>query len=230
MSSVVIAGDTSGTVTLQAPSVAGTTTLTLPASSGTVLTNGTTVTAAQGGTGLTSPGTSGNALVSDGTNWKSGKQTITSGTAVSASGTSVDFTSIPSWVKRITVMFSGVSTSGTSLIQLQIGSGSVTTTGYNSAAGYGVSATQYVSSTTGFAIDVSGGATAAALRYGTYVITLLGSNTWSGVGGTYSTAAATNTSGSGCSSALSGTLDRIRITTVNGTDTFDAGTINILYE
>jgi hypothetical protein len=30
--------------------------------------------------------------------------------------------------------------------------------------------------------------------------------------------------------SLSATLDRIRITTVNGTDTFDAGSINILYE
>jgi hypothetical protein len=34
----------------------------------------------------------------------------------------------------------------------------------------------------------------------------------------------------GGSVTLSGTLDRVRITTVNGTDTFDAGTINILYE
>lgn len=30
--------------------------------------------------------------------------------------------------------------------------------------------------------------------------------------------------------ATSATLDRVRITTVNGTDTFDAGTINIAYE
>ena len=29
---------------------------------------------------------------------------------------------------------------------------------------------------------------------------------------------------------LSGALDRVRVTTVNGTDTFDAGSINILYE
>ena len=44
------------------------------------------------------------------------------GTAVaSTSGTSVDFTSIPSWVKRITVMFNGVSTSGTSNPLVQLG-------------------------------------------------------------------------------------------------------------
>jgi len=53
MSSIVIAGDTSGSVTLQAPAVSGTTTITLPATSGTLLQSGTTVTEAQGGTGTT---------------------------------------------------------------------------------------------------------------------------------------------------------------------------------
>ena len=48
------------------------------------------------------------------------------------SGTSITFTGIPSWVKRITVMFNGVSTSGTSPVQIQLGAGSVTTTGYSS--------------------------------------------------------------------------------------------------
>ena len=71
MSSVVIAGDTSGTVTLAAPAVSGTTTLTLPATTGTVLTSGTAVTVAQGGTGLTAVGSSGNLLTSNGTTWVS---------------------------------------------------------------------------------------------------------------------------------------------------------------
>ena len=71
MSSVVIAGDTSGTVTLSAPAVSGTTTLTLPATTGTLLQSGTAVTAAQGGTGLTAVGTSGNLLTSNGTAWTS---------------------------------------------------------------------------------------------------------------------------------------------------------------
>ena len=60
---------------------------------------------------------------------------IVSGTAQnSTSGTAIDFTGIPSWVKRITVMFNGVSTNGTSNLLLQIGAGSVTTSGYNSQA------------------------------------------------------------------------------------------------
>ena len=150
---------------------------------------------------------------------------ITSGTAVaSTSGTSIDFTSIPSWVKRITVMFSGVSTSGTSIVQLQIGAGSLTTTGYAGAAW--VTSTN-ASMSTGFL--TSGVAAAADTRYGIATLTLLGSNNWvySFVGG-YGNGAFTAYGGGGLT--LSGTLDRVRITTVNGTDTFDAGSINILYE
>jgi len=39
-----------------------------------------------------------------------------------------------------------------------------------------------------------------------------------------------NVASLGGSKTLSDTLTQVRITTVNGTDTFDAGTINILYE
>lgn len=99
MSSVVIAGDTSGTVTLSAPAVSGTTTLTLPATSGTLLQSGTAVTAAQGGTGLTTVGTSGNILTSNGTAWTSaapaaaGSMTLL-GTVTATSGNSVSLGSL----------------------------------------------------------------------------------------------------------------------------------------
>jgi len=152
---------------------------------------------------------------------------ITSGTAVaSTSGTSIDFTSLPTWVKRITVMFSGVSTSGTSIIQVQVGSGSVSTSGYTSLA---QNTTANVTATSGFILN---NVSAAAQTYTALVtLCLINSNTWvtSGVFGITTTA--TNlTNFSGTSPALSGALDRVRITTVNGTDTFDAGSINILYE
>jgi hypothetical protein len=154
---------------------------------------------------------------------------LKSGTAqASTSGTSIDFTSIPSWVKRITVMFQGVSTNGTSLVQIQLGSGSFTTSGYTSAAAVISSGTAQASSTTGF--QVTGQGAAADVLTGNIVITNITSNTWTETGliGYARTAGAMSmTSGS---LALSGTLDRIRITTVNGTDTFDAGSINILYE
>jgi hypothetical protein len=153
---------------------------------------------------------------------------ITSGTAVaSTSGTSIDFTGIPSWVKRVTVMFSGVSTNGTSSLLVQVGAGSVTTTGYISTGNaYNNSAgTGGASSTAGFAI-YSG--LAVNSHIGTMVVSLFGSNQWIQ---SHNLRYDTNTVSSGAGSVtLSGTLDRVRITTVNGTDTFDAGSINILYE
>jgi hypothetical protein len=156
---------------------------------------------------------------------------IVSGTAVaSTSGTSIDFTGIPSWVKRITVMLSGVSVSGTSVVQVQLGTSSgVETTGYLTMIGLIATTsnttrgTQY---TSGFA-TVHSGAASDTWR-GNIIFTLVGSNAWTGTGNFYNSidgvvmSAGTKTTAS--------TLDRVRITTANGTDTFDAGSINILYE
>ncbi len=154
--------------------------------------------------------------------------TIKSGTAVaSTSGTAIDFTGIPSWVKRVTVMLAGVSTSGTSNILLQAGSGSFSTSGYlgstSNQTGGGIATIS-----AGFLLTVSTTA-AANLHHGVATLALVTGNTW--VEQSIVTPSNTNVGywGSG-SIALSGTLNRIRITTVNGTDTFDAGTINILYE
>ena len=136
------------------------------------------------------------------------------------SGTSVDFTGIPSWVKRITVMFNGVSTNGTSSLQIQLGSGSVTTTGYVS------SANSTVTSTTG--LLASSNMAAANTYQGGITIAYLGSYARSAFVVTSRNDAATFWCAG--SVTLSGILDRVRITTVNGTDTFDAGSVNILYE
>jgi hypothetical protein len=153
---------------------------------------------------------------------------ITSGTAVaSTSGTSIDFTSIPSWVKRITVMFSGVSLSSTANPLIQLGAGSVSTSGYQSVSQNIFAGTPQTStSTAGLIINSNA---AANLLYGSIVITLLSTNTWTefGIVSTVSGGSSSITSGG---VTLGGTLDRVRITTVNGTDTFDAGSINILYE
>jgi hypothetical protein len=154
-------------------------------------------------------------------------QRITQGTAVaSTSGTSIDFTSIPSWVKRITVMFNGVSTNGTSNLLIQIGAGSITATGYASAASgmdSGVASSTY---TTGFGIRVGA---AAAVSSGSMILNLISSNVWSSNHTVVNSNSASSFIGGG-SITLGGTLDRVRITTVNGTDTFDAGSVNILYE
>jgi hypothetical protein len=198
-------GSTSGYTEIDAPAVAGSNTLVLPTGAGSayqVIRNGATA---------------GSLEFTD---------KIVSGTAVaSTSGTAINFNGIPSWVKRVTVMLDGVSTNGTSAIQVQLGSGSVDTTGYTSRA-YGVT-TNTLSSTTG--ILLTDGASAASVLYIPLQLFLIGSNTWLANGQSLEAIAPTMYRLVG-RKALSGTLDRVRITTVNGTDTFDAGSINILYE
>ena len=158
-----------------------------------------------------------------------GVSAITSGTAVpSTSGTSIDFTGIPSWVKRITVMFNGVSTSGTSNIIVQIGSGSITSSGYVSSFANNDAIGVYTS-TTGFIASQWIGATTAN-RNSISTLVTPGSNGWVfSIVGHVDAGAAVIQTGAGKLS-LGGALDRVRITTVNGTDTFDAGSINILWE
>ena len=154
---------------------------------------------------------------------------ITSGTAVaSTSGTSIDFTSIPSWVKRLTVIFNGVGTSGTVGYLIQIGSGSVTSSGYvgggnRMGSGTGVPAT----STAGFLINsgASGGA-----KNGSIAIKLMNTTFGYVADGVLFSSSESNQYLTAGAVTLSGLLDRVRITTTNGTDTFSAGSINILYE
>jgi hypothetical protein len=154
---------------------------------------------------------------------------LVSGTAVaSTSGTSIDFTGIPSWVKRITVMFQGVSTNAASDFLVQLGSGSVTTSGYLGASSRIVStAAGTANSTAGFFFNY--GQNAAQTMHGNITLTLLTGNTWTGTG-QLSDSNTSGTTNSGGSVTLSGVCDRVRITTANGTQTFDAGTINIQYE
>jgi len=154
---------------------------------------------------------------------------LISGTAVaSTSGTSIDFTSIPSWVKRITVVLQGVSTNGSSAYLVRLGTSSgVVTTGYVSSGNQLNPASSSTSSTAGiiFVIDNAG-----YICSGSLVFNNISSNTWVASYTASLTGVATGSAVGGGQIALGGTLDRVRITTVNGTDTFDAGSINILYE
>ncbi len=155
-------------------------------------------------------------------------QRIVRATAVaSTSGTSIDFTGLPAWVKRVTVMFQGVSTGGTSNLLIQLGSGSITSSGYSSVASQ---ATGGATSTAGFITTVTLAAASASARYGQSTLTNITGNTWvvSGLNTPIDNSLVASISVG--SIALAGVLDRVRITTVNGTDTFDAGSINILYE
>ena len=154
---------------------------------------------------------------------------VSSTALATTSGTSKDFTSIPSWVKRITVMFNNVSLSATASLLVQIGNSTPTTSGYTSNTTYnaGASGVGLLSSTAGFIIQAGA---ATYLTYGTLVLTNISGNIWiaNGVlGNSITTAFTIDSSGI---VTLASALDMVRITTTNGTDTFDAGSINIFYE
>lgn len=151
---------------------------------------------------------------------------LVSGTAVvnptSPASASIDFTGIPSWVKRITVVFNAVSTSGTSNPQIQLGdAGGIETTGYT-VSSLESTTTHY---TAGFGIKF---ASATASLNGSLVLTNVSGNVWAGTGLFNNTSTAVASLAG--SKTLSDVLTQLRITTVNGTDTFDAGTVNIMYE
>ena len=154
---------------------------------------------------------------------------LVAGSAIATtSGTAIDInTAIPSWVRRITIAYNGVSLSGSAHSIIQLGSGSYTTTGYASTGAYaGTANSAGVASATNGLIAYGGSATNAFT--GTMTIVAMGSNLW-----VASHSGALNTTigvmGGGLIT-LGGTLDRLRITSTNGTDTFDAGSITLLYE
>jgi hypothetical protein len=207
-----LAGSTSGYTEIDAPAVAGNNTIQLPASNGNayqVLRNGATA----------------------GTTEFADK--IVSGTAVaSTSGTAIDFTGIPAWVKRVTVMFSGVSTSGTSSVQVQLGTGAgptFTTSGYLGASMAVASAAGTAGEQNGTGFRIYANSAAANINHGNIIISNLTGNTWS-LSSVLGQSDAARVSWAGGSIALAAALTALRITTVNGTDTFDAGTINLLLE
>jgi hypothetical protein len=151
------------------------------------------------------------------------------GTAqATTSGTSFDFTGLPAAVKRIIVMFDGVSLSSTGDFLIQIGdSGGIEATGYTStSAAFNSSATSAVAPTTGFGIV---GALDTRTLTGHMTITRLTGNIWvASHSGLLNTS--TGVSGAG-RKELSGELDRVRLTNTNtGANSFDAGSVNILYE
>ena len=156
---------------------------------------------------------------------------IVAGTAVaSTSGTSIDFTGIPSWVKRITVMCNGVSLSGSSAFLVQLGTASgVETTGYDAVLIIGSQASSNTvnASTAGFPF-YSGAA--SYIVSGSIIFNNVSGNIWVAQGvfaNSTTTAYVTSCAGT---KTLASILTRVRVTTTNGTDTFDAGSINILYE
>jgi hypothetical protein len=124
-------------------------------------------------------------------------------------------------------MFSGVSVSASSIIQVQLGTGSTTYTTSGYLGGGWFANVTNASLTTGISVITSGAGASSRTVYGTMTIANITGNTW------VASATMFDNNGSGCLSgssiALGAALTAVRLTTVNGTDTFDAGTVNILY-
>jgi len=152
---------------------------------------------------------------------------VVSGTAVSpASGAAIDFSGIPSYAKRIIVMFNSVSTTGTPNIIVQVGVGTPTITGYLGSVANISTGSVAVSYTTGFGF--TGGNSNVTIWHGAMQIYSVGSNTWVSSVSASQSNTPVGTCGGG-SVTLSGTLNFLRITTVTAS-AFDAGSINIMWD
>lgn len=227
--------------TLTSPTISSPTLTSVTITSGSI-TGITDLAVADGGTGASSftannvllgngtsafqtvaPGTSGNVLKSDGTTWTSAAlTTLTAATAQNTtSGTTKDFTGIPSWVKRITIVFNGVGNDSSSNLLIQLGdSGGFETSGYLAMSSFGTSETAF---TTGFGIINGTGTTS-----GIMTLVNVSGNIWvsSHSCSRYST---TSSAVGGGTKTLSDVLTQIRIT-LSGSGAFDEGSVNILYE
>ena len=149
------------------------------------------------------------------------------------SGTEIDFTSIPSWVRRITVTLVLVSTSGISMPIIQLGdSGGIETTGYVSigaAVSVGTpNATNGGSSTAGIRLGQAAHTANSEISGNIEIVNPYG-NYWIATG-LLMTLADDSATMTITRKELSATLDRLRLTTTGGTNTFDGGTVNIIYE
>ena len=158
-----------------------------------------------------------------------GSQLVQGTSVATTSGTSVTFSSIPSWVKRITLSFAGVSVSGSSVPLVQIGDSSIKTTGYLGSSSNQSGTTTNLSS--GFLVVDPNIGTAGRLWQGILTIALLDSATNKYVGTSKSgTSNSADGSSMGGYNTLTAVLSQLKLTTVNGTDTFTAGAVNILFE
>jgi len=208
---VVITGTIiAGSTTMNVSSVSGGSIVVGMVITGTNVISGTVVTALGTGTGA------------------AGSYTVSAAPLVTTTGTltsvGYEFYNMPTWSKRISLLFTGVSGSATSPFLVQLGNGSTVTTGYVGSAIVVASAT---ADTTGFLVTQA--ATAASNVTGVVTLINVTGNTWLENGSlAYNTASGVHLSGGYI--ALSSVLDRIRILNVNGTDQFDAGSVTLMYE
>lgn len=201
-------GSSSGYTELTAPAVAGNTQITVPDSAGTT---GQIVR-------VTSPGVQ-----------QHSNPIQYAGIISPASGNQVSFSNIPSWARRLTLIMSGVSTNGASLPLIQIGTGGFAqVTGYNSSSSWlPATGSGTATSTAGFVIN--SGNVGASFQGTVYITSIENANVWVCNGAlSNSPLGGINILAGGVQ--LSGTLDFLRLTTSNGTDLFDVGSVNLSWE
>lgn len=193
-----------------------------------VINNGNLIISNSGFVLGTNFGSSGQVIVSNGSSsapiWSS---SLIRGTVATLSGTSASFTNIPSWVNQVTITINGMSTNGTVIPNILLGtSAGYVTSGYSGCIGSDSNANSNSFSTS---ILLSNDNWAAArIQYTVVTLYHMGSNIWVfrvNIG--FSDIASAST-GNG-TVTLPGTLDRVQLT-INGTDTFDAGSMNIRYQ
>ena len=156
-------------------------------------------------------------------------QPLTQATAVPFNSTaSITFTGIPSWVKKISVLFDRVTLSSTSSYLIRLGTSSgFETTGYKSQTTIMNSALATLNSTVGFIVWNS---VATVQTSGMITIANVSGNNWIASGATSWLDNTNSNVVSAGSKSLGAVLDRVQILSSNGADTFTGGTLNIMYE
>lgn len=157
-----------------------------------------------------------------------GDAILTRAAQSTSTGTAFDFTGIPAWVKRITVLGNSVSLTGTDTAIIQLGtSAGFVVAGYLGAISTiqgGATATN--STSAGFAAGWNVAAEEVSFQM---ILTRMGTtNTWVQGGMGVRTVSGANLTSSGIIT-LAGPLTQVRLTRT-GTDTFDAGSVSIIYE
>lgn len=157
-------------------------------------------------------------------------QPFTQMSTISASGTALNFTSIPSWVRKITIGLSAVSFSGSDSLRIRIGTGGVAKTSGYSSSGWVTAALASNGNTSTAGFDGAFDGTASNERNGVFTLVCVdpSTHTWS-LSGTY------QASGSGSGFGLNGTVTlagALNIVTIAGTSggAFDGGKAVVQYE
>lgn len=251
---IIVKGSATGTsswrTTLIPATLTASRTLTLPNVTGTVVTTGDTgsvtstmiadstivngdvsAAAAIDGTKI-SPNFGSQDIITTGS--VQGALKFSTATTISVATSTVTFTSIPSWVSQITLVFYNVSCSGADSFGVRLGtSGGITTTGYagTNMRMYDAVANPQVGVLSSLFTLVAAGQNANASVYnGSVTITNITGNTWvcSGFHGANTSSATATTGVTVGSITLGAVLTQIQL--VDITSTFDAGTVNIMYQ